>query len=850
MARTHWSLASSSSRRFPLHGAPDQYAPDVPIEPMHMAFQLAVDVERCRIEGSNTLRVVGRVAGSRVLVLHALEFEYCRVEGEGVQATYDGSELRVTFDAPLALGDERTLRVDYAVEAPRSGLCTSPYVSEQPTAARFMVSDGETERARHWMPCIDHPSVRTTLDWSIRTAARWTVLANGAPEGETLHPDGTKTTRWSLAQRCPAYLACFAVGPFIRYDDGVYVGRSGEVPLAYFALPNFDDDHLARTFGRTGDMLAWMEERLDLAFPYPKYYQLAAPGLGGAMENISLVTWDDKLLLDEALGGEWQQTLDQINVHEMAHAYFGDAIVCRDFAHAWLKESWAVFIEIAWLEHDRGLESGQYDTLLCREAYFSEADHHYVRPIMTRTFHSAWELYDRHLYPGGAARLAALRAQLGDATFWRATQTYLRRFEGKLVETSDLVRVFEEVSGKSLHAWFDQWFAKPGYPKLEATFAFDPGEERATLQVKQTQVDAEAGVGLFRLTLEIDVTHGGETSTHVLQLHEESATLTLPMSATPDALRIDPRGKVVHKLSFAAPTPILLRQLREGDLMGRILAGRELCASMRHANIRAVVDAWAEESFWGVRVELAKALAGANTEAAVAGLAGILTAETEGNALVPTFNAAGRVRDPRVAAALEARLDESLPPRAAQAALLSLGKQRRNAPLPRLTRAAEEVGFGGWAQGGAVQALAESRRPGVVEALAEALQPGGLAPDARHAAASALGICLGWLQEGARKETVREALVDALRDANARVGWAAANALLQHGDASCVPAVERFAKLRSDQDRVDLDRKVATLRTRLASKPSARDERLEGLEKRLKEVEAALQRTLQRDIER
>ena len=38
-------------------------------------------------------------------------------------------------------------------------------------------------------------------------------------------------------------------------------------------------------------------------------------------------------------------------------------------------------------------------------AYFEEADEKYQRPIVTRRFKSSWDLYDRHLYQGGACRL-------------------------------------------------------------------------------------------------------------------------------------------------------------------------------------------------------------------------------------------------------------------------------------------------------------------------------------------------------------------------------------------------------------------------------------------------------------
>ena len=50
-----------------------------------------------------------------------------------------------------------------------------------------------------------------------------------------------------------------------------------------------------------------------------------------------LVSWDDFYQLDRTAHKDFGQRLDQINLHEMAHTWFGDLIVCRDYAHVWLK---------------------------------------------------------------------------------------------------------------------------------------------------------------------------------------------------------------------------------------------------------------------------------------------------------------------------------------------------------------------------------------------------------------------------------------------------------------------------------------------------------------------------------
>ena len=125
-------------------------------------------------------------------------------------------------------------------------------------------------------------------------------------------------------------------------------------PLLSGLLERMQREHLERSFRRTADMLRWLPEKLGTPFPYPKYFQIALPFVGGAMENISLVTWDDRFVLDAELERDERQLLDVINVHEMAHTWFGDLVVCRDFAHAWLKESWATYMEACWLEHDLG----------------------------------------------------------------------------------------------------------------------------------------------------------------------------------------------------------------------------------------------------------------------------------------------------------------------------------------------------------------------------------------------------------------------------------------------------------------------------------------------------------------
>ncbi|MEZ4661526.1 MAG: HEAT repeat domain-containing protein [Caldilineaceae bacterium] len=103
--------------------------------------------------------------------------------------------------------------------------------------------------------------------------------------------------------------------------------------------------------------------------------------------------------------------------------------------------------------------------------------------------------------------------------------------------------------------------------------------------------------------------------------------------------------------------------------------------SGRRANIQAVIDAYANEPFWGVRRRMVHALGNANSETALTGLVQIIAAEQDPLVLDGVLRAAGNYRDARIQAAVAQRLEAGLPPLATQAAYAALGP---NAAPPRL----------------------------------------------------------------------------------------------------------------------------------------------------------------------
>ncbi len=833
-------LGLHNAADFALPGAAAHYPPDIDVEPLHTQIDLQVDVDQRTAKGTVTHTLRANRDGADTLVLHAVDLRDVKVrdrQGAAIHSSYDGKLIRVTWQQPLARGDQRDLQISYHVHNPVTGLFFSAPDKAYPKAPRWAATDHETERARHWLPCVDLPNVRTTLDIKLRCDSKFTVVANGALAGETDHGDGTKTAHWKLDKRCPSYLVCFALGDFVRCDDGNHKGK----PIAYFTSREFSAADLKRSFGGTGAMLDWMTKKLGSELPWPKYFQFALQHIGGAMENISLVSWDDQFVLDETLHQEWGWLVDKINLHEMAHTWFGDLIVCRDFSQAWLKESWAVYMETCWHEDTQGPDERDYDFYCNLEQYLNEADHAYMRPIMTRVFDHSWNMYDRHLYPGGAVRLHMLRHELGHDLFWAGVRDYVARFSEKVVETEDFRRVLEEHSGKSLVKWFEQWICSKGYPNLKVSFNFDPKRQIGTFEVEQTQTDKD--IPVFEFTTDLGWVIDGKLQSTQVSINKRKHAFTVPMAQDPQQVRFDPFNRTVCKLDFNPGDARLRAQLTDAqDVPGRIRAAANLCKSGTRSNLQAVADAWRQEKFWGVRVHMAAALGESACQAAVEILADLASRETDGRVCESVVRALGKFRDPLVQSALEAFL-KSGPRlyRARAAALELLGAQRDADNLELLKAAARRTGFGGLEQAAAFRGLAATRKEEALAPLLEATVWGKTSTRSRGSAAAALGSLARWQDKPARAKAI-DRLTDLLRDNQLRMQKSAMGGLQAALATEATGALESWSEGLSEQEQSAVRKAVLGIRASAKPKEPAKDKELDDLRAKLRKVEDRLEK--------
>ncbi|EWM30660.1 peptidase m1 membrane alanine aminopeptidase [Nannochloropsis gaditana] len=666
---------------FLLPGAKSHYVPDLMIFPVHQDIHLDLtQIPQKTLKGVVHITFACRSpTEGRKVVLDAVAFAELAVNSLDARFTlsyrYDGKRVQVVWENPWRVGEQRRIRVLYTVVAPVAGMhfCGDAGDGKGPT---YILSDHETEKARYWLPCMDVPAVRTTASFFLTTRpehlsfanGEWVDSEEGAPGARPAWGQDTRTTCWRLDIPCPSYLLCVAAGALALFKEASEESKAllPGCPIAYIAPVGVEERNVRLAFEPTARMLHWIANKVgNGTFPFPKYYQVMGDAHESAMENISLVSWGLNWLMDETLLKEDRLVMNSINIHEIGHSYFGDCLVIQHFEHAFLKESWATYIECCWLEDTEGQDAFLFQLYTDLRAYITEVEDDYARPIVTRTYNSSWSMYDDHLYPGGSCRLHMLRKLLGDQVFWQAVRAYVDRNMHKVVETSDFRKCLEEVSGRSLVRFFEQWFYTPSFPQLRGEWEYDEETKVITLSIKQGEPedsdheeDDDEEICLFDIAFTIEVyNREGVLETTLrpaLTRTTRKIVVQAKVSRSPCYLHVNPQLAAVLTLDMECEEEILAATARRAtDLPSRIWAYEQLIEEVATPSAMAHVrEHLPAEPFWGVRVAVADVLGDNPSRASAQILGELLRAEKDPRALHHIAEACGAFRHPLLRDAL------------------------------------------------------------------------------------------------------------------------------------------------------------------------------------------------------
>jgi len=248
-----------------------------------------------------------------------------RVSAQGAELDWVHEADLLTIS--LAEAGRSGLRVDVVVEysgVPASGLVAGP----NKYGDRTFFSDNWPNRARNWLPTIDHPYDKAMSEMVVTAPAHYQVVSNGVLIEQTDQGNGTRMTHWKNSVPVATWLYVLGVAEFaVQHVDDfdgrpieTWVYRQDRDPGFYdFAVPtkaamDFYDDYVG-------------------PFAYERLANITSPVTGGGMEAATAIMYHESSVTGNR-SVRWRNVI----IHEVAHQWFGNAVTVSDCYDIWLCE--------------------------------------------------------------------------------------------------------------------------------------------------------------------------------------------------------------------------------------------------------------------------------------------------------------------------------------------------------------------------------------------------------------------------------------------------------------------------------------------------------------------------------
>lgn len=429
---------------------------------LHYDLRVEIDPATRFVEVDQQVEVLARMDDPGPLLLHSRSTELLSltVDGAAVPWTQDEDELFIDLPGPIQAGDRVVLRVLH--RPPGAGSETIYGLNwGDPTWSMH-----QPRGARNWLVVYDEPGDKASLRWEVRAPADRAVITNGELVEVRDEGDGTRTWVRDFPWQIPTYLFVLDVG---TYEE---ISHDGPVPITTWAQPP-RVEAATRSFANTGEMMTHLSGLFG-AYPWPSYTNVLVP-LEGGMEHTLATSFGSGLV-----GTDWAEW---INVHELAHHWWGDHVTCADWPEIWLNEGFASYAEVLWAEDQGGEEWRRWYLEDQRQTYFLWQQYEGVSPLYDPFF-----LFGGTVYQKGSLVLHQLRVVMGDGPFFEALQAYADAHGGDVATTEDLRAAAESVHGADLSWFFEDWVYGRGDPEYRVGLTQTVGEHavQVDLHVDQT----------------------------------------------------------------------------------------------------------------------------------------------------------------------------------------------------------------------------------------------------------------------------------------------------------------------------------------------------------------------------
>lgn len=447
-----------------------------------------------------------------------------KITGPGIKGfvNYADSIIIMLLPNNASIDENLTYIITYH-GIPADGLI----ISKNKYGHRTFFADNWPNRAHNWIPCIDDPADKATVEFIVTAPSHYQVISNGIKIEETNLPDNNKLTHYKEDVPLPTKVMVIGVAEFAIDTAGVV----NNVPVYSWVFPEnkkegFYDYAIAK------DILGFYMSYIG-PYAYKKLANVQSKTIFGGMENAGAIFYSEN-----SVTGDRQE--EGLLAHEIAHQWFGDMATEKSFAHLWLSEGFATYLTHIYTESKYGTDS------LAKRMQDERVEIidfvKYAHKPVVDSVSALMQLLNANSYQKGSWVLHMLRRQLGDSVFKKAIRKYYESYAGKNADTKDLQKIFETVSGKNLEKFFTQWLYSTVNPNLKVRWKYLARGKKIQLDIEQLQPGR-----VFTLPLEIEINMGGKKIIMPLNIENKTQRFTWASPKKPSKISLDPKTSLLFE---------------------------------------------------------------------------------------------------------------------------------------------------------------------------------------------------------------------------------------------------------------------------------------------------------------
>ena len=453
--------------------------------------------------------------------------------GADLPFRHEDDVLTVTLSQPAIAGTRASVTVAYR-GVPASGLRIGP----NKYGERTFFSDNWPNRARHWLPTVDHIGDKATCEFVITAPAHYQVVSNGRLMEETDVDGGMRLTHWRQSIPISPWLYVVGVARFAVQHLGEFKG----VPVQTWVYARDRDAGFHDFAVPTMEVLHFYDEYVG-PFAYEKLANITSPATGGGMEAATALMYGEN-----SVTGERSVRWRNVVIHEIAHQWFGNSVTESEWDDVWLSEGFATYFTLLFREHAYGRDDFVMGLREAAERVWRWYDGNPDYRIVHDNLDDMTRVTSIATYQKGAWVLHMLRERLGDEAFWRGIRLYYTRHFNGTATTDDFMNAMEEASGDDLQRFFDQWLRQGGNPRLAGTWRYNAAAGAVEIELAQVQA-----VGRFDLPLDIGVYMGRDllpSGVTTVDVGPGANRFVIPVEAEPADVRLDPGTRALFQAEF------------------------------------------------------------------------------------------------------------------------------------------------------------------------------------------------------------------------------------------------------------------------------------------------------------